>query len=435
MRKNPISILVWTCLLFSMVSLLARPAKPHRAQNLVLNKQRVDFRDLGYRPVNLIEPDDSKITSLITDPNSGMIYGATSGKRSQLFTFEPATNHVRPLGCLPSGGGVRNALVLAADGYLYLGTGKDMTVEPRISQDWGRELGHGHVFKKMWADIQAEYESYPGGHVYRFDPAGRANTRFAANQEANVEDLGIPVPGEGIYCMAASGDGKGLYGITYPGGKFFVFDLATARATVVGRTWEEVIFAGPRKGLRSLPCALIVGDEGNCYFSRDGGWIGRYSPESGKLETLKARLPGEFYTLHAGFGIYHPVVECWTKGARGVLYGGTNDGFLFKFIPSQERAENLGKVRITRRVRALATAADGRIYGVAGERHIGCTLFSYDPRNSAFDHHGPLEVDRSPYYAWNPYNFGAMTTGLDGTIYIGEEERKGHLFLFIPLSR
>ena len=106
--------------------------------------------------------------------------------------------------------------------------------------------------------------------------------------------------------------------------------------------------------------------------------------------------------------------------------------FLFKFIPSQERVVNLGKVRITRRLRALAAGLDGRVYGVAGESHIGCTLFSYDPRSGGFEHYGPLEVDRSPYYSWNPQNFGAATTGLDGTIYLGEEERKGHLFYFIP---
>jgi len=405
------------------------------AESLFQFKQRIDFRDLGYWPSNLIEPDESKITSLVTDQTSGVIYGATSGKKAHLFQFDPANNHVRPLGFLPTGGGVSNALVLAGEGSLYVGTGKDMTVEVEISEDWGRELGHGHIFKKMWADLEAEYKDYPGGHIYRYDLAQVELARYQAKKEAPVEDLGIPVAGEGIYCMVGSLDGSQLYGVTYPHGKFFVFNLETGQATVVGNTWESVIFAGPRKGVRTLPGALILDDAGNCYFSSDGGWITRYNPESGKLEKLSARIPGEFYPTHNDWDIYHPVVECWTRGLDGALYGGTNDGFLFKFMPYQERTVNLGKVRITRRIRTLTTALDGTIYGTAGESHIGCTLFSYDPKYGGFQHYGPIEVDRSPYYAWYPYNFGAMTTGLDGTIYLGEEDRRGHLYFFIPIPR
>ena len=32
----------------------------------------------------------------------------------------------------------------------------------------------------------------------------------------------------------------------------------------------------------------------------------------------------------------------------------------------------------------------------------------------------------------NGGQFDCMTTGLDGTIYLGESERKSHLFLYIP---
>ncbi|HLA40861.1 MAG TPA: hypothetical protein VJ417_12740 [Candidatus Glassbacteria bacterium] len=138
---------------------------------------------------------------------------------------------------------------------------------------------------------------------------------------------------------------------------------------------------------------------------------------------------------HNNFDIYHPVVECWTTGRGNEIYGGTNDGFLFRFDSGPERVTNLGKVRITRRLRALAAATDGRIYGVAGENKVGCTLFSYDPVSGGFTHYGPLEVDETPYYAWNPARFGAMAAGLDGTLYLGEEDRRGHLFIVVPLLR
>lgn len=417
------------CVLFLVAGVQAAP------QELMLNKQRIDYRDLGQRGSNLIEPDDSRITSLALDKSTGRIYGATSGKRSQIFAFEPSSNHVRPLGVLPGAQGVHNAVAVDSTGAVFFGTGRNMSAKAEISQDYGRELGHDHVVRKMWADIEDSYADYEGGRIFRFDPESWEAALYAANSTAEVQDLGVAVPGEGIYCMTLSLDGGSLYGVTYPHGKFFVFDIALKKATVIGDTWIQSVFSGPRAGVRTLPGALALDREGNCYYSTDDGWLARYNVSTGKLEKLSARLPGEFYLIHNAFDIYHPVVTCWTTGARGELYGGTNDGYLFCFVPETMEVRNFGKVRIDRRMRALATAADGRIYGAAGETEKGCTVFSYAPLGGGYTHYGPVEVDRSPLYAWNPHNFGAMATGLDGTIYLGEEERKGHLFIMIPLDR
>ena len=437
MRKinTSIAVLTFTLFLFYPAPLRSQGPDAKLLQHSpVKNVHRFDYRDLGYWPPNLIEADNSKITSLVTDRESGKIYGATSGKRANLFYFSPEYDFVKPLGFLPSGqAGVRNALTLAADGMIYLGTGRDMTLQPRISSDWGSELGNDHIVKKMWADIELDYQGYQGGHIYRYDPANGDRLKYQADIEAIVEDLGIPVPGDGIYCLTASADGKKLYGITYPHGHFFVFDIAAGETKDLGPTWEQVIFAGPRRGLRSLPGQLVLDKHGSCYFSVEDGRLARYNPSSGRIERLDAFLPGEFYGEHTNYRVYHPVVESWTVGAGCTLYGGTNDGFLFRFISCRQEVENLGKVRISRRIRALTTALDGRVYGVAGEDNVGCTLFSYDPVNRSFEHYGPVIVDRSPYYAWYPCRFEACATGLDGTIYLGESDRKGHLFFLIPL--
>jgi hypothetical protein len=403
------------------------------ADRLPLNKQRIDMRDLGQRGSNLIEPDDSKITSLAVDPATGRIYGATSGKRAQAFAFEPSTNHLRPLGVLPEGKGVRNAVVVGLDGAVYFGAGRDMTAPQPLSTDWGRELGRYHVVKKMWADIEASYADYPGGHIYRFDPKNWDAARYQANQDAAVEDLGIPVPGEGIYCLESSRDKAKLYGVTYPHGKFFVFDIATRQTTVVGDTWQQVIFSGPRKALRSLPADLITDIHGRCFYTSDRGRICYYNPGTGKLVETEEFVPGEIYPIHAGSEPFHPFIETWALGRDTDLYGGTNDGYLFRLNLASRKVTNLGKPRITRRIRGLAVAADGRVYGVAGENKAVCTLFSYDSGAGGFTHYGPLEVDETPYYSWRPHRFGAMAAGRDGTLYLGEEDRRGHLFILIPL--
>ena len=401
-------------------------------RGLAGNLHRIDYRDLGFWPQNLIEATSSKITSLITDAERGVVFGATSGTRAHLFCFSPGLDHVRPLGYLPKGNGVKNSLAFGGDGLLYAGTGKDMTLQAQISEDWGSELGTDHIQKKMWADLQSEYKGYSEGRIFRFDPSRWMEMDYYAEKKAEVEDLGVPVEGEGIYCMIANADGTKLFGISYPSGCFFIYDLNSGETSNLGPVWKEVIYAGPKKGERSLPGALILDEDGNCYFSVGQGRLARYSSELGKIETLDVILPGEYYLFHSETEVFHPVVESWTRGVDGSLYGGTNDGFLFRFVPKEKRLFNLGKVRITRRIRTLTTGDDGRIWGTAGEDRIGCTFFSYDPAEGAFQHLGHIAVDRSPYYAWYPHRFGASTTGLDGTIYLGESDRKGHLYFLLP---
>jgi len=405
------------------------------SDSLRLNRHRVDFRDLGQRGSNLIEPDDSKITSLAVDPATGRIYGATSGKRAQIFAFEPSTNHLRPLGVLPEGSGVRNAIVVGRDGVVYFGAGRDMTLPQPLSTDWGRELGNEHIVKKMWADIEAFYADYRGGHIYRFDPKNWDAARYQANQKATVEDLGVPVVGEGIYCLEGSRDKAKLYGITYPHGRFFVFDIATRQTNVVGDVWRQVVYSGPRTALRSLPADIISDAHGRCFYTSDGGRVAYYDPDKGTLVETGEYIPGEIYPIHAGSEAYHPFVESWAPGSDHDLYGGTNDGYVFRLDLDTLEVTNLGKPRITRRIRGLAVADDARVYGIAGEDKAICTLFSFDPRRGGYTHYGPLDVDETPYYAWRPQRFGAMVTGLDSTLYLGEEDRRGHLFILIPIQR
>jgi len=203
----------------------------------------------------------------------------------------------------------------------------------------------------------------------------------------------------------------------------------------VGDTWRQVIYSGPRVALRSLPADIISDERGRCFYTSDGGQLCYFDPANGKLVETAEHIPGEIYPIHAGSQPFHPFVETWAAGLEHDLYGGTNDGYLFRVDLRTLTVKDLGKPRVTRRIRGLAVAQDGRVYGLAGEDKAVCTLFSYDPRGDGFTHYGSLDVDESPYYAWRPQRFGAMATGLDGTLYLGEEDRRGHLFFLVPILR
>ena len=88
---------------------------------VVVPQNRIDMRDLGYPPVDVIPDGDSAITALTVAPN-GNLYGATSGERSYLFVLNPRHGYVQPLGFIPATTAVTHALAVASSGDLYRGT-------------------------------------------------------------------------------------------------------------------------------------------------------------------------------------------------------------------------------------------------------------------------------------------------------------------------
>jgi hypothetical protein len=144
------------------------------------------------------------------------------------------------------------------------------------------------------------------------------------------------------------------------------------------------------------------------------------------------KIPGDYY--YNQFYTDYTVVEYFIKDDSGLIYGGTSDGYLFSLDIRKTELLNLGKPRTERRLRCLTMGNDGKIYFMAGERSQSrpCQFYTYDPKTHGFEELGLLIVDRSPYYYWRGYQYDCMVTGTDGTLYLGESERRSHLFLFIP---
>ena len=75
-----------------------------------------------------------------------------------------------------------------------------------------------------------------------------------------VEDLGIPVPGEAVAGLIGGDDH--LYGVTFPGGHFFVTDLET------GQTEDKGPICGPplhEEPFRSIPRSLVRDGDGRVW--------------------------------------------------------------------------------------------------------------------------------------------------------------------------
>jgi hypothetical protein len=81
----------------------------------------------------------------------------------------------------------------------------------------------------------------------------------------------------------------------------------------------------------------------------------------------------------------------------------------------------------------MALGRDNNLYMVCGELGQPCKLFSYNTNGlDGFKNWSYLSVDRSPYYEKRAYQFDAMAVSEEGSVFIGESDRRGKLFIFIP---
>lgn len=399
------------------------------ARPWISNQQRIDMRELGNPDINEIPEYNSAITSLITS-STGMIYGGTTGEEAYLFFFDPETNKVRHLGKFPGQESIHHALVEDSLGHIYVGTGRNMFNEIELSP--GGNWDQADV--TLWNDIKKHFQANSGGHLYRYKPTESNSNIKLPEMKAEVEDLGIPVANNSIYALTINQKGTIIYGLTYPDGHFFIYNIKEGSFKDLGPIDDKIVYHGPERTWRSLCRDLICDRKGNVYFSATNGELKYYSPESQDIHSTGQKIPGDYYP--AQFYTDYDVVECFDADASGIIYGGTSDGYLFSYNFWQNEIRNLGKPRALRRIRTLKAGDDNKIYLIAGEQpatsSVPCKLYEYDPINPGFTDRGMLIVDRSPYYYRRGYQFDSMTKGKDGTLYLGESEYRSGLFILIP---
>lgn len=373
------------------LAVLAAPAVCQRDlayDNVVVPQNRIDARDLGYAPIDVIPDGESGITSLTVAPN-GDIYGATSGTRAHLFVLNPRHGYVQPLGVISGVTTVTNAVVVSADGDVYLGTA-------------------------------------PDGSLLKFSPHDEYEKPIKIDRPLTIANLGKPVLGESIAAMTIDRRANVIYGLTSPGAHFFEYSIASGKATDMGVVAEKVPFGEKFEKDRMMSRMLVVDEQGMVFASGENGSFFRFDPKAQKLEKLPIQAPAV------------PGREPWTRvdafvlDPSGLIYGGTSDGYLFRLDPIHLAVTNLGKALSQYRVDGLVLSPEGQLYGVGGGPDDMARLFHYTPSSGAYDVLGFVDVNRRPYYTWQAYSIGAMACGLDGTIYIGEDERISKLYLFYP---
>jgi hypothetical protein len=377
---------------------------PSKTDNSVFVAQGSFYaQELGFcGRTPLIPRNECAITALAAGLN-GVIFGATSGERSHVFLYLPMTKRVIPLAVF--GDGQRECRAMAADGQgrIFMGTmgdGKDGTG------------GHVYMYDAPAADL----------YLRALDDKDKGEFRVLEGPPSadyvRLEDWGEVAPADGVMTMAFDPTTNRLYGLTSPGGKFFICDPATRTIAVRDIFSEHIVKR------QHIPRAMLCAD-GRVYFSGHHGYLIEYRPQEERFVNTGLKLP-----VGAGRE-YLNVAGAFAKAPDGVIYGGTTaDGYLFRFDPKQAELVNLGKPSMENRIRALAAGRDGTIWGLCGADDELTHLFRYDPAMRAMHDLGMLRAKMPK--TWTLHCADSIVTGADGEIYIGESDAISHLLVYYP---
>jgi len=355
---------------------------------VAVTQTRIDARDLGHAPVDVIPDGESGITSLTVAP-SGDLYGATSGSHAHIFVLNPQHGYVQPLGVVQGATSITQAMVVSAGGDIYLGTS-------------------------------------PGGHLLKYTPHDEYQQQIRIGEALPLADLGQVMAGESIFTLAIDRDANVIYGLTSPNAHLFQYSIESGKFNDLGVVSEKVPPGERFQKDKMISRMLVVDRQGMVFASGENGFFFRFNPKTRTLEKLAIQAPAV------------PGREGWNRvdafllDPSGVIYGGTSDGYLFRLDPAKLTVANLGKPLNQYRIDGMVRTPNGQLYGVGGDENEMARLFSYDPSTGAYTILGFVDVNRKPYYAWQAYVIGALACGADGTVYIGENERTSKLYLFYP---
>jgi outer membrane protein assembly factor BamB len=339
----------------------------------------VALRELGHYGVAPPIPNgESAITALATGAGRKKIYGATSGRKSHLFYYDPspAAEHAVDIGVLGDDAECRT-LAAAATGVL-----------------------HGLL--------------NPGGRAFRYDPRGEFSVIWKSEVRP-IEFPGIRL-GEDAACgIVEPGSGK-VYAVGRESSALFEIDPG---AGAIRR------LAGIEGAGRSN--AIVLDGHGHIFGSGKNGHLFRYAISSGSLETLDLQLPSP-----KGMEFLNHLDAAVTDGG-GTIFAGTTLGTIFRLDVLSLKIIGYGRPLSDHRIRALAPGKDGSVYGAAGSPGRNSHLFRWDPGTGEVKDLG-LPMVHFPKN-WVCYDISALAAGPNGEIYIGESERISHLMVYYPPAR
>ena len=288
----------------------------------------------------------------------GRIYYVLSSEKfdvgAQMFCFDPKSKKIKMVGDLTEVCGEKgqNSIVqgkshvnfVEANGKLYFST----------------HIGYYSIIDGMekMGIPPAGWKAYPGGHLLAYDL-----------KTGQFTDFGIAPDKEGVLTMNMDTKHGRIFGLTWPSGIFFRFDIANRQMKSFGKMCAEGE-NGKGAAYRTICRSIAVNPEdGSAWFTTSEGVILHYRADTDQVEPIKKEDMKKDY-----FGIYDPTSpghmgynwrQTFWRTADQMVYGvHGNSGYLFRFDPKLERMGVLD--RITAETSKRSGMFDQFSYGYLG---------------------------------------------------------------------
>lgn len=207
------------------------------------------------------------------------------------------------------------------------------------------------------------YKPYPGGHLLSYDL-----------NSGEFKDYGIPISNEGIITMNMDIRRKIIYGLSWPSGILFRYEVDKNTLSIIGPVTGEGE-KGTGTAFRVICRSIAINPEdGSAYLTRSEGTILRLRLGQNKLEEVEGENMvkdyfGNYTVSAVGPGAYNWRQTVWSTSDK-MIYGiHGNSGYLFRFDPDKSRIEVLDRI----------TSKPSQQSGMFDQFHYGYLGFTLGP--------------------------------------------------------
>lgn len=315
-------------------SLVAQPPVEKAGDPYIGKKLTAKVYDSGF-------PEGHDSYNGMSAASDGNIYYVISSDKAEvgarMYVFDPKTQRTRLLGDLTEVCGEADRKLVSQgkshvkfsemNGKLYFAT----------------HLGYYQIVGKAEevAPPPPGYSPYVGGHVLAYDM-----------KTGKFDDHGIALPTEGIITMGMDTKRGQIFGLTWPTGSFFRYDVAKKEWKHFGKMSGDGE-VGKKDRYRTICRTIVVNPEdGSAYFTNAEGNILRYDAVSDQVAPmsnvdLKKDYFGQYDPAARGSMGYNWRQAVWHPTEKVVYGTHGNSGYLFRFDPKAAKVEVLGRITST----------------------------------------------------------------------------------------
>jgi|GEM_PF-63797 len=283
-------------------------------------------------------PDGHDTYNGMLAASDGRVYYVLCSEKAEvaarMFSFDPARETIRFLGDLTTACGEHTRRAVAQ------GKSHVNFVESQGKLYFATHTGYYQTIDGMEKPgiPPPGCAPYPGGHLLAYDMSA-----------GTFEDLAVEPGGDGILTFNMDVDRGRLYGLTWPTGRFFRFDLA-------GREWRDFgsLFRegehGKGNAYRTICRSLAVDPrDGAVYFTTGEGDLFRYDYGRDALEpfpgvSMRRDYFGHYDPSSPGHMAYNWRQVVWRPRDEAFYGVHGNSGYLFRFDPMSATLDLIDRI-------------------------------------------------------------------------------------------